>query len=370
MTASKLLRILQISSARSIGGGERHLIDLIKGLVRRGHDLYVALSPPSPLRERLVEILPEENLFNAPMRNSLDIFSAHKLDHFIRENKIEIVHAHLGRDYSLAALAIRKSKAKLIITRHVLFPLNCFHKFALSKTARVIAVSKAVERNLIEQKIFSAEKIRVVPNGIDFEKFDTGTNDADRIFFRQQLNLSEDSLLIGSIGELKPLKGHESLLRAAAKLVQCFDNIHFVIAGEGESRKDFERLVHELKVKNRVHFLGWLEDVGPMLRAIDVFVSASHSESFGLAIIEAMACGAAVVTTKTEGASEVVEDKKAGLIVPIGDIEAIACAVESLLNNKEKRSALAHAARQFARERYSLEAMIEATERVYFEERV
>jgi glycosyltransferase involved in cell wall biosynthesis len=359
------LRILQISSARSFGGGERHLIDLTKGLVQRGHEVYLALSPLSPLQKKLAEILPEENLFNVSMRNALDLLSARALARLVREREIEIVHAHMGRDYPLAAFAVRKSKAKLVITRHVLFPLSRLHKFTLSNLSRVIAVSKAVERNLIEQKIFPTEKICVVPNGIDFEKFDTMTNEADRKTFRRQLNLSEESLLVGSIGELKFLKGHDILLRAAARLVWQFDNIHFVIAGGGEGHKDFERLVHELKIEGRVYFLGRVEDVGPMLRAVDVFVSASRVESFGLAIVEAMACGAPVIATRTEGASEVIEDEKTGLLVPVGNVEAIARAVEFLLNDKEKIDSLVNAARRAARENYTIEAMIKATERVY-----
>ncbi|HSP63716.1 MAG TPA: glycosyltransferase, partial [Pyrinomonadaceae bacterium] len=88
------MRILQICSAGTLGGGERHLADLANGLARRAHDVYAALVPGSPLQSEL-SVLPAENIIELPLRNSLDVTSALKLAHFVRRNQIEIVHAHL-----------------------------------------------------------------------------------------------------------------------------------------------------------------------------------------------------------------------------------------------------------------------------------
>jgi glycosyltransferase involved in cell wall biosynthesis len=104
-----------------------------------------------------------------------------------------------------------------------------------------------------------------------------------------------------------------------------------------------------------------------MLASLDVFVSASRTESFGMAMAEALACGVPVVATATEGAREVVEDGSTGLIVPIGDAAAIAAAVISLLEDEARRLAFAARASSSARERFSLERMVEETERVYAE---
>jgi len=104
------LRILQISSARSIGGGERHLIDLSSGLVERGHEVFVALRKGAPVRQQLTSIAPD-HIFEVSLRHALDFGSALKLSKIIRENKIEIVHAHLARDYPLAALAMRHNRS-------------------------------------------------------------------------------------------------------------------------------------------------------------------------------------------------------------------------------------------------------------------
>src|SRR5438128_5113260 len=137
------MRILQVCSAREIGGGERHLVDLVNGLAKRGHEVFAALTPGSPLRKEL-SALDSSKLIELPMRNAMNLSTAMKLARFVREKKIEIVHAHVARDYPLAALVTGRSNARLVLTRHVLFPMNRIHKLTLRRTARVIAVSEAV----------------------------------------------------------------------------------------------------------------------------------------------------------------------------------------------------------------------------------
>src|SRR5262249_20765556 len=154
----------------------------------------------------------------------------------------------------------------------------------------------------------------------------------DRAEFLGSIGLPADCLLVGSIGELRILKRHDDFIRAVALIAAQFPQTHFVLAGidtspTGEVRKQLDQLVSELNLRDRFHFLGWLDEAEKLLRAMDVFVSASETESFGLAIAEAMAAGTAVVATETEGAQEVVDDQKTGLLVPIGDVDQIAAAI-------------------------------------------
>lgn len=361
------MRILHISSARSLGGGERHLADLANALARRGHEVYAALRPHSPLREKLAG-LPPGNVFDVRLRNALDISSAGSLARFVRAHGIEVVHAHVARDYPLAAMAAwRNRRAKLIVTRHVLFRLNRLHALTLARASRVIAVSGAVERALLAQKILPPRKVTVIPNGIDFRRFDAGGDAPGREEFRRRLKAAPGSLLVGTVGELKRQKGHEDFLRAAARVAREDAGAHFVVVGGGERRDALERLAAELHLKNRVTFTGWLDDTVPLLRALDVYVSASHTESFGLAIVEAMAAGLPVVTTATEGAREIAGDGETALVVPVGDHEALAASVLRLLKNEDERARLGGTASAAARARFGLDRMVDATERVYQE---
>jgi len=212
------LRILQISSARSIGGGERHLIDLSSGLVERGHEVFVALRKGAPVRQQLTSIAPD-HIFEVNLRHALDFGSALKLSRIIRENEIEIVHAHLARDYPLAALAMRhNSDVQLILTRHVLFPLGKIHVLTFLRVSKIIAVSHAVARALSKQPRFPKEKIRIVHNGINIGRIDEQLERFDRESVLGKLGLPLHRSLVASVGELNPLKGHEDFIAAASKI--------------------------------------------------------------------------------------------------------------------------------------------------------
>ncbi len=364
------MRILQISSAQSLGGGERHLADLANGLVARGHNVDVAVRPNSPLVSELKDF-PEEHILKLALRNSLDAKSARDLAKLVKRNQIQIVHAHMARDYPLAAYAAGTNPgSRLIVTRHVLFRLSRLHRITLAKSARIIAVSQAVASQLRAEAIVPPEKISVVLNGIDTARFQAARQKFARRDFLNGWQLPENSLLIGTVGELTPLKGQVDFLRAAAEVLKKHPAAYFIVAGIDHSRGKehrlrIEQLIEELNLTERVRLVGWMEDLAQLYCALDVFVSASHTESFGLVLAEAMASGTAVVATETEGARELIQPGETGLLVSIGDFNKLADAVSELLNDSNFRSQLATEAQQAASTKYSLERMIAETEQIY-----
>lgn len=365
------MRILQVSSASSFGGGERYLVDLANSLAARGHELYAALRPNSPLVSQLR--LPPDRVKSLPLRNAIDAPSAQALASLVKKHEIDVVHAHMARDYSLAAYAARRNpKSQLIVTRHVLFPLNRFHRRTLSQAKYVIAVSAAVGRQLESQELVPAERIAVIPNGIDVARFDRALSTLDRRALLTSLRLPIDSLLVGSFGELRTLKRHDDFIRVAASLVGEFPRARFVVAGvdtspSKEVRTQLEKLIADLKLNGRVRLLGWLDNAAELICSLDIFVSASETESFGLAIGEAMAAGKAVVSTSTEGACELIADGSNGLIVPIGDVERMSKAVASLLSDEERRRELGARGRETIDQRFSLQRMVDEVEKLYAE---
>lgn len=360
------MRVLQVSSASAFGGGERHLADLARGLQRRGHDVLAALREGSPLRKRL-SFLSEHNLYTVPLRNSLDLGSARVLARIARERKVDIIHAHVARDYSLASFAARLAPAsRLVLTRHVLFPLSRTHRLTLSNVSRVIAVSEPVARALRSRKIFDEDKLRVVENSVDPARFERARAEAER-------DTSDSPFRVGIVGELSEVKGQLEFVRAAALVVEELNGgVEFFVVGEdnsrgGEYHARVERLVDELSLRDRVRLLGRGVAASSVIVKLDVLVSASRSEAFGLAMAEALVCGVPVVATATEGARSLIEDGVNGLLVPVGDVRALAAAVSSLLGDEERRLSLGARARHSARERFNPERMFEATERVYEE---
>jgi glycosyltransferase involved in cell wall biosynthesis len=280
---------------------------------------------------------------------------------FVRSHGIEIVHAHAARDYPLAAMAVRLApRARFVLTRHVLFPLRRINRPLLRSVDRVIAVSRAVAESL-QNGVIDSSKITVVHNGIDTHRFN-----------RPVVRSDDLPILEGTVGHLAPIKGHDIFFRAAALISARRPEVRFIVIGEDKSpemdhRRSLESLVAELGLSEIVTMPGWRDDMPAVLSSLTLFVSAARSEPFGLAIVEAMAAGLPVIATASEGAMEIINDGFSGKLVPLDDSEALAAAINDLLDNPLERSRLGHNARLAARERYSLARMASDTEQVYRE---
>ncbi len=362
------MRILHVSSAKTFGGGERHLVDLCRELQARGHEVHVVLRPTNQWQSRL-DFLPASRILHASIRNAFGIFSAKKIARYVRDNGIELVHAHAARDYIPASLVCRMSSGiRFVLTRHVLFPMKPFHRVALRNVSKVIAVSGAVAENL--RAIFPASKIVMIPNGMTIGEVDDERRAAMREEFRFFHEIPFDSPLIGTVGELKPLKGQLDFVIAASEIAKRNPEAHFIIVGRDntvgqEFRRELKRMARVLGIDRRFTFLDWIDDLPALLAALDVFVSPSHSESFGLVILESMLSGVPVVATRTDGAKELLDDGKTGLIVPVGDPVAVSGAVSKMLNDRPYSARISAAARKVGLDRFSLKQMVDQTEAVY-----
>ena len=359
------MKILHISSARNYSGTERHIVDLCRGLHARGHDVYVALRPTSDWRKWL-DFLPAENIFHVSVRNSFGILSAMKIADFVREHEIEIVHAHVARDYVPASIACHAAKrAKFVLTRHMLSPLKPFNKFALKNLSKAIGVSEFVGGEL--RAVFPAHKIVVIPNGLDID--DNPDRARQSSEFRSFHGIPNDALLVGTLGELREAKGQRDFVLAANEIAKKFPDCRFVVAGidntiDKSFRRELKRLVRVFGLEDRFLWLNWLDDTEVFYSAIDLFVSPSHSESFGLAILEAMIRGTPVVSTATQGAVELLGPLCK--TVPVRDPVKLAEAICDTLEDKD-RWMIGDALRKRASEKFSLETMLEETERLYLE---
>jgi glycosyltransferase involved in cell wall biosynthesis len=351
------MRILQVCSVTTFGGGERHLADLAHALVDLGHEVYAASVPGSPLSAEL-SFLNNGNIFALSRVNYVK--NVIGLAGFVRTHGIEIVHAHAAKDYHLAALVVRlASCGRLVLTRHALFPLRGINRLLLRGVARVIAVSEAVAESVRQSGVIESSKITVVHNGIDVDRFGCADGDGSRG-------------LVGTVGHLAPIKGQDIFLRAAALITARRGGVQFVIVGEDKSpdmayRRSLESLITELDLSGSVTMPGWHDDMPAVLSSLTVFVSAARSEPFGLAIVEAMAAGLAVVATASEGALEIIEDGITGRLVPADDPATLAQVINDLLDDPLERSRLGHNAQLAARERFSLTRMARDTERIYRE---
>lgn len=359
------MRILHISSARHFSGTERHIVDLCRSLSRRGHEVFVALRPTSDWRDRL-GFLPPENILDVSIRNSFGILSAMKIADFAREKNIDVIHAHVARDYVPASIACHASKgARFVLTRHMLSPLKPFNRFALKNLAKAIGVSEFVGGEL--RTVFPKNKVAVIQNGLDIESL--RDRETLRHEFRSVHEIGADVPLVGTLGELREAKGQRDFILAAAEVVKRFPNCEFVITGldhtmDKSFRRQLRRLANILGIGERILWLDWMDDTAQFYAAIDLFVSPSHAESFGLSILEAMMRGTPVVATATVGAEELLgpEAELVALRDPVELANGICLALEDEGLRSRGESLQRRAAAKF-----SLERMLDATESVYRE---
>jgi len=225
-------------------------------------------------------------------------------------------------------------------------------------TDRVTCVSRLVAEFVVEKVGIPRCKIIVIPNGIDVRAF-------DRVSTRQQaratLRLPSDSMLVGTVARLNPVKRLDVLLQAMASL----DNACVVIVGDGVERARLETLSNELGLAERVHFAGQQDDVRPWLAALDVFALTSDWEGMPNAVLEAMATGLPVVATAVGGTPEVVVDGETGLLVPPRDPNALAQAITCLLREPDLRRKMGRAGRERVERHFSIEETVRQTEALY-----
>lgn len=352
----------------AIGGGEVHVADLIAGLNERGHDVQLAVRPGSPLVERVGTVA---RIHYLPLKNSLDLFSAYRLNRIIKAQRIDIIHAHMARDYlpCIVAQALSRS-AQLILTRHHYLPIssNLVYRSAFKRAAKVIAVSESVRQSLIERLKLPEHQVVTIPNWVGLKEYEKLP---DRNEARERLRIKRP-LAVATIGRLTPAKGQKEFLRAAHLVRQQRDDCEFLIVGEEEAtEKRFEpklhRLAQDLEVSDSVRFLGYLGDLREVFAAIDVFVLPSLNEGFSIVLIEAMAAGVPAVAFAVGGPAEIIADGETGFLAPPGDVASLADRIAKLLDDASLRQRFTRAARARVESRFEREAVIRRIEAVYNE---
>ena len=213
---------------------------------------------------------------------------------------------------------------------------------------------------MVEVERIDPAKLIVLPNGIP-----SRTSGASNGVLREELGLSPDDRVIGSVAVLRPQKALDVLVRAARKLVDEFPRLHLVIAGEGPERERLEPLIAELGLGSHVHLLGMRTDVPDLLAGLDVAVSSSAFEGSPLAILEYMQAGLPVVATRVGGVPDIVASGETGVLVEPGDPDALAAAVAGLLRDPEMVTAMGRRGRERQQHEFDLDLMVRRLEGIY-----
>lgn len=324
------LRIAHIDTESDWRGGERQMVFLMNGLRQRGHTCIPVVKRNSYLASQLKQ--KGEKVIELASFGEWDVLSARRLQSRLQEESIDIVHAHTAHGVALAALATLKTSIPFVLTRRVDFPLgtNVFSRWKYRRAHGIMAISENVRRILIEGGI-PDEKIRVVPSGVDFEKYKNL-----RPVSREELKCSKDAIVIGQVAALAAHKDQTTLIKAVSLLKPQFPRVELVLVGDGPEHGKLERLVQALGLSSSVKFLGFQKDPLRYMAGFDIFCLSSKEEGLGTSLLDAMAMGVPVVGTKAGGIPELIEHRVTGYLARAQDPDHLARTLAAALKEAKE----------------------------------
>jgi glycosyltransferase involved in cell wall biosynthesis len=352
------------------GGAERQLARVATGLSRQrwATEVFCLSGFSEPLASVLREGGVPVNVL--PSASHADPFRLARLTAALWRGKFDLSHSWLPADnlyHRLAALLARRRPVLTSFRTSV----PCFtglrdrlERWSYRTSDRVITNSRAGERFLVRDRGVCPSCIRVVPNGMDFSRLDDLPRPSEA---RRSLGLPPDFPVMLFLGWFRPEKNFSLLLAAAQVLRQRRPELRWLLVGDGPSREQVENEVDGRGLGDRVVLTGALEDVRQVMAAADLFVLTSDFEGLPGALLEALAAGLPAITTDVGDCREVIEDSGGGSVVPVGDADALAQAIERELRQPSEMRKRGLEARARVRERYGVPGMLRAMESVYEE---
>lgn len=369
-----MTRVLRVFSRLNIGGPALHVIHLSAGLVDRGFETRLVVGQTDEregdfldlARARSVNltILPE---LGRAIRPGSDLKALFRLYRLMREDRPAIVHTHTAKAGVLGRIAARAARVPVVIhTYHGHVLSGYFHPLASALFRRIewalapatdvlLTVSESVKDDLVRLGVARAERVRVLPLGLDLQPLATPL---PRGSLRREAGWKDDARIIGIVGRLVPIKDVDTFIDAAVRMRATSADLRFAVVGDGEERARLEtRAIAALG--DRIHFFGWRKDTGAVLGDLDLAVNTSLNEGTPVALIEALAAGRPVVATAVGGTPDLLEGGRFGALVKAGSAEEVARAVLGFLDAPEAARRMAAEGQAMVLKRYSVNRLLD-----------
>ena len=360
--------ILHVIDTTGPGGAETIFIDLATRLPRDKYRPIVIIRGKGWVYEELCRRGIEPLFMDA--KGSFNWRFLSGLVKLIQREGVDLVQSHLLGSNVYCSLAGLITRTPVVATFHGVVDFGKKERMRSAKYAAinagadcVVAVSDDLRKEIIESTSLKPEKIKQIYNGIQTEDYQHPRSRD----LREKYSWSDDEVVIGSLGNVRPAKGYNILLRAAALLEESPRSYRFVIAGQGKGAlyDELLQLREELGLQDRVHFLGFVADPAEFLSNLDMFLLTSTSEGFSIATIQAMSTCLAVIATRSGGPEEIITHGENGWLVDNENPRAIADAINLLCADASLKSALAQQARKHVIDTFDLGVMLAEYEKVY-----
>lgn len=348
-----------VLSTFGLGGMERVALDLAGGVRERGgRTMVIALGPDGPMAAELrVAGVP---VFSLERRHrGYDFGLMLRLRALLRTHEVTVVHSHNPLALVYGAVAGRLANCGVVHTKHGINPGGrsqlAMRRCAGALVDSYVAVSAATAIVALAKHEIDATRLEVIPNGIDLRRFGNGSE--MRLQVRQELGISADAWVMGTVGRLVPEKDQATLITASAPLLgeECL----LLIAGDGVEAGALRKLAESLPGGRFVRFLGARSDVPDLLAAMDVFVLPSMTEGLPLVVLEAMAAALPVVCTPVGGLPDVVQAGVSGQLFPVGDVAALRALLEALRTDRGATQKMGERGRDLVQATYSRDTAVD-----------
>lgn len=364
------IRVLELLVSAGVGGGPKHVFDLVTRLSRPEFSPLVAAPPDGPFFERFTKAGIE---IHALALNRLNPWTLARLCRVARRGGAHLIHSH-GKGAGLyGRLAAWLLGIPAVHTFHGIHyqdysPAARWLYLVLERrlgrlTRTVITLSRAQEAEGIALGLFPSSRSAVVPNGIDVGEVDTLV--ASQAIPRAAIGLGPEDRVVGCVARFDPVKGLDILLETTRRLRERIPGLRLVLVGEGPEETRLRRLAGEFGLGSVVTFAGVVEDALRMFPAWDLYISASRREGLPYAVLEAMACRLPIVATDIPGHREVVIDGTTGILVPPDDPETLAGKIAVLLADRPRRERFGEAGRERVMEAFGIKPMVRRIEELY-----
>lgn len=361
------MRVAHVESGRHLYGGARQVLHLIEGAGARGVDNVLVCAAGSAIA---AEAAGRCNVIELPLSGDIDPWAVRRLRRVLTAVCPDIVHVHSRRGADLyAGLASLGAPWRAVLSRRVDHrEIAPWARFKYRPYAAVIAISRAVERELVDHVRLPSERVHRVPSAVPPYAGDASSaavRTAARRALAAAVGLPPDASIAAVIGQLIPRKGHRILLAALPHVLARHPRWRVVFFGRGPLEAELRREIARLGLDGRVRLAGFRAELAACLPGIDVVIHPALKEGLGLAVLEAMSAGVPVIAAAAGGLPDVVEDGVSGLLVPAGDADALRRAAERLFANAAERERLGRAGRRRALESFGVERMVDAHLAIY-----
>ena len=361
------MKVLLLTTHLNIGGVAVYTVSLAKALKREGVGVFVASSGGE-----LVKSLKKDKIFHLKLNiktkfefNPKLIPEFFKLLKFIKKNNIDIIHAQTRVGQVLASLLSLVTRAYHVSTCHGFFKNKRWGRRLFGGWGDCcIAISDAVREHLVKDFNIKPDRVFLVYNGVDSNRFAAGIGDDEKGTLRNSLGLDRYPV-IGSVSRLSPVKGLRYLLFAMKDILREEPGAHLLLVGEGPSKEYLMELARRLGIENSVFFALNTTEPERFLSIIDVFVFYSLEEGLGLSLLEALACGKACVASNVGGVSSIIEDGRTGILVPPKDTHALKEAITKIIRDRKLKTLLGESGKAMVRDKFSLKKMAREVIDVY-----